>query len=370
MHTRSLALSLLALSPSLAAQSLNVNACQGGVFAKPSPAYAGAAVQPGVWGIALGLGVMDNITLMDPHNNYQTSISAFTTGSGVDETFDHPGTGGDDALLLDDGSSFAPQGAAMWWDFGPLKEGRYQVYTYAWDPSSAANLTEITIAGALEGPQIVGGSWTGAHAQGITYALHTIDVPVGGHVVIGCAALGARGFVNGFQLVREQPGTAFCFGYGAFQDCPCGNFSTPGYGRGCHTANQGSLHLAIYGRTTPVDTIVLSAHNEFPVSQDGLRVFVQGSASATPAPFGDGVNCIGGTLLRLYAASTHPNSGEVAAPPPGWPSVSARSAGLGDPIAPGTTRYYTVYFRDSASWFCAPPVGGSFNLSNAYELRW
>ena len=43
------------------------------------------------------------------------------------------------------------------------------------------------------------------------------------------------------------------------------------------------------------------------------------------------------------------------------PSITARSAALGDPIAPGDTRFYQVYYRDAAGAFCPPET---FNATN------
>jgi len=57
------------------------------------------------------------------------------------------------------------------------------------------------------------------------------------------------------------------------------------------------------------------------------------------------------------------------APQPGDPSVSARSAALGDTIGAGTHRYYQVYYRDPIV------LGGcsataTFNVTQAIDVTW
>jgi hypothetical protein len=81
-------------------------------------------------------------------------------------------------------------------------------------------------------------------------------------------------------------------------------------------------------------------------------IFLQGDAQLTnPLHFGDGLRCVGGTLKRLYAH--HASGGAVHAPDAGAgdPPITARSAALGDPIAPGSTRYYQTYYRDPSPTF-------------------
>jgi len=46
------------------------------------------------------------------------------------------------------------------------------------------------------------------------------------------------------------------------------------------------------------------------------------------------------------------------------PTVSSRSAALGDTITGGATRYYQIYHRDPNPAFCASPTGSTFNISN------
>ena len=84
--------------------------------------------------------------------------------------------------------------------------------------------------------------------------------------------------------------------------------------------------------------------------------------------FGDGVRCVGGSLWRLAIRGV--SGATLAYPEPGDPSVSARSAALGDVLVGGATRFYPTYCRDPALTFCAFPAGNTYNATNAVEIVW
>jgi hypothetical protein len=161
-----------------------------------------------------------------------------------------------------------------------------------------------------------------------------------------------------------SPGVAFCAGDGTgATPCPCGNSGHSG--RGCeNSAATGGAHLGAGGHTTP-DAVVLSATHEL---ANALSIFLQGDAVVSPVAFGDGVRCTGGSLKRLYVKNAI--HGAVSAPESGDPSITARSAMLGDPIVHGTTRYYQTYYRDPNLAFCPPPQGNSWNVTNAVSITW
>ena len=162
------------------------------------------------------------------------------------------------------------------------------------------------------------------------------------------------------------PGTTFCAGDGSLPTaCPCGNTGVAG--RGCANSQAGSAGawLSSTGTTIP-DTVVFTSSGELPVA---LSIVLQGTVDLSGGvPYGDGVRCVGGTLKRLYTKNAV--NGVVTAPVPGDLSVTARSAALGDPIAPGATRLYQVYYRDPAPGFCPSPNGNTFNVSNGYRIHW
>jgi len=171
------------------------------------------------------------------------------------------------------------------------------------------------------------------------------------------------------NLGIETPAAAFCAGDGTDPavsiPCPCNNQDT--HGRGCDNSQPGSngaLFFAL-GATSP-DSVVLYATYE-PASSTAL---VMQSTQSVPSgiAFGDGIRCLGGRILRLGVQS--PASGVVAFPGPGDPSITARSAALGDPIAPGSQRFYQTWYSDPDLAFCPNPPGDRFNATNAVSITW
>jgi hypothetical protein len=84
--------------------------------------------------------------------------------------------------------------------------------------------------------------------------------------------------------------------------------------------------------------------------------------------YGDGLRCVTGILKRLYTKQA--SGGVVTAPGVGDPSITTRSASVGDPIAPGSTRYYMTYFRDPSTTFCPATAGNTFNSTNGQIIVW
>ncbi len=165
-----------------------------------------------------------------------------------------------------------------------------------------------------------------------------------------------RGFV-------APPDTSFCFGDGTGAACPCGNSGSAGHG--CqNSASTGGASLAAIGTTSP-DTVVLLSTGELP---NALSIFLQGDASIAPVLFGDGLRCVGGVLKRIAVVSASGGAAVFPSCPP--PGITARSAALGDPIAPGSIRHYMAYYRDPSASYCPGPAGGTFNSSQAISITW
>jgi hypothetical protein len=167
-------------------------------------------------------------------------------------------------------------------------------------------------------------------------------------------------------VTSSGSGTSFCFGDGTGTACPCSNSGSSGHG--CqNSGGTGGALLTSSGTTNP-DTMVLSATGEMPTA---FTIFLQGDAQlVNTLHFGDGLRCVGGNLKRLY--SHNAVGGTVHGPDAsfGDPPITTRSAALGDPIAPGSTRYYQTYYRDPSATFCPPPSGNTFNASNAVAITW
>ena len=161
------------------------------------------------------------------------------------------------------------------------------------------------------------------------------------------------------------PGADFCSADGTLQTfCPCLNFG--GANNGCENSqNPAGAHLASAGTVSP-DTVVLTASGELPTA---LTIVLQGTAvDPNGIVYGDGLRCVTGNLKRLYTKNA--SAGIVIAPAGGDPSITARSAALGDPIAPGATRFYMTYYRDPDPLFCPAPSGNTFNSTNGQILIW
>ena len=123
--------------------------------------------------------------------------------------------------------------------------------------------------------------------------------------------------------------------------------------------------LTMSGSTSP-DTAQLSSEGEL---SGALSIFLQSSNTFAPAVlFGDGVRCVGTPALTLYVENAV--GGVVTKPVAGDPTISALSAALGDPIAPGSVRYYQVYYRDPVPGFCPQGSGDTFNASSGLAVHW
>jgi hypothetical protein len=186
------------------------------------------------------------------------------------------------------------------------------------------------------------------------------DLCVGGGFFVAGGTVGA-----GLQkwLGCAAPGTPFCAGDGTAAACPCANFGAMGHG--CANSTGVGAQLSCSGSMSP-DTVKFSADG-IPVGK--IAIFLQGTVDTSPGgSFGDGVRCIGGTLKRLYVKTAV--DGTVLASRPGDPSITARSAAVGDPIPNGGTREYQTYYRDGNPSFCPPPAGSTFNITNGIKILW
>ena len=156
-----------------------------------------------------------------------------------------------------------------------------------------------------------------------------------------------------------------CFGDGTGAACPCGNSGWPG--SGCNNAvDTGGARLN--GEGVPslgADTLQLLCTN---VRPDVLCLAFQGDQRIAPVFDGDGLRCAGGNVRRLYAVQAFGRS--LTVPPQGSPSLSSRSAAVGDPLAPGAQRIYQVYYRDKSPTFCPDPPGNTWNVSSGLRVDW
>jgi hypothetical protein len=148
--------------------------------------------------------------------------------------------------------------------------------------------------------------------------------------------------------------------------CPCTSGNTAG--NGCNNSdNTGGANLSVAGTASLAnDTVVFTCSGE---KATALSIVLQGDSTLNPpVQFGQGVRCTGGNLLRLYTKTAV--GGTITAPQAGDPSVSARSAALGDTLTAGTTRFHQVYYRDPIVRTPCDPNADTFNVSQGQAITW
>ena len=192
--------------------------------------------------------------------------------------------------------------------------------------------------------------------QAVSMALTTFKTAA----LVGVTAEGPTGAVGG-------PKAAFCYpAMSGVMQCPCNN--SPAFpGAGCdNSGSTGGATLNASGNASLVmDTVVFTTTGEMP---SATSVLLQGDAmNPNGVPFGQGVRCVTGSLHRMYLKTA--SGGAITAPEAGDQSVSLQSASLGDNIAPGSHRYYQVFYRDpNVVGGCSAALG--FNVTQAYDVTW
>lgn len=150
--------------------------------------------------------------------------------------------------------------------------------------------------------------------------------------------------------------------------CPCSN-PPSGPGRGCDNsaATGGALLSASGVASLSTDTLLFTTSGETPIA---TSLVLQGDAfMASGIVFGQGVRCVDGTLKRMYVKAA--SGGSITAPNfgAGDPTVSARSAAVGDAIPPGQSRWYAVYYR-AAHVLGGCPALSTFNVTQTVQVPW
>jgi hypothetical protein len=217
-----------------------------------------------------------------------------------------------------------------------------------------------------------GSTWSvlGSGTDGGVPALASYTHGLGSELFIGgnfgIAGERASSYIAAWSCSGSGQGVSFCSGDGSQGACPCGNQGSSG--RGCQNSiSTGGARLTGSGSASLAsDTLSLNSSGELP---SAFSLFLQGTTDlASPAAFGDGLRCAGGTLKRLYKRNA--SGGSVTAPSGADLPVHTRSAALGNPILAGQTRSYQVYYRDPNPAFCAEPIGSTFNASQALRILW
>ena len=154
---------------------------------------------------------------------------------------------------------------------------------------------------------------------------------------------------RGIHVSRDEaePGIAYCFGGAPGVVCPCGN--DPVTQGGCaNSSGDGALLDAAGSTSVAADSLVLTVSNAVP-GQPGL---VFAGLNAVANPFGDGVRCAGGGVVRLPVRV-----------PDSQGSYEERSVASTLGLTGGDLRRFQGWYRDPAG-----PCGTGFNLTNGYEV--
>lgn len=169
--------------------------------------------------------------------------------------------------------------------------------------------------------------------------------------------------VGAHAMSLRAQAVSLCFGdETSIVPCPCGNVSPPGQQRGCYNTTLQGARLVEGGQASLAnDTLTLTVSDMPPTTSCLLFE----STSLSTQAFGDGLRCAISPTVRLFTEQAQ--GGVTVFPPPGGPSLSARSAAAGGPLQPGSLRIVQAYYRNSAP-FCVQAAG--FNTSPAMIVTW
>jgi hypothetical protein len=164
---------------------------------------------------------------------------------------------------------------------------------------------------------------------------------------------GGSGFVF---TATPTAGTPYCFGDGSGAPCPCGNESTAGIGVGCAHSGGLGAELSAFGSAS-VATDDLTLRGAPLLSGQAALLFAADEEvnGGDGVSFGDGLRCAGTNVLRLGVEFPDLHHGFAYWGP---------GLGAGGGWAPGETRRFQVWYRDSTG----SPCGSNFNLSNAIAI--
>lgn len=160
------------------------------------------------------------------------------------------------------------------------------------------------------------------------------------------------------SAVAQAQATMFCTA-DATGACPCA--TPPGSQNGCpNSANFSGAYLTTFDPASVSNDVFVLRASGLPTN--AVALIVQGTwfVQTGPAPFGDGVRCIAGSMMRV--ALVQANAGAFNYPEPGQPPISVR----GQIPAAGGYRNYQVWYRDPMP-FC---TSATFNLTNAVGVTW
>lgn len=164
------------------------------------------------------------------------------------------------------------------------------------------------------------------------------------------------------SLLVVPPGFGYCFGDpGVGTPCPCGDNDGSVPGSGCDNGVFASGAKLVGSGVASIlnDTLVLTTTHLEP---NNTGLYFQANnlvAGGNGSPFGDGLRCTGGSLIRIqirFADAAGTSSTTIP--------ISVKGG-----VAAGDTKRYQCWYRTQVN----PPCGlhvNDFNLSNGYEITW
>ena len=146
--------------------------------------------------------------------------------------------------------------------------------------------------------------------------------------------------------------TAYCFGDGSGTTCPCANNGPSG--QGCtNSSGPGAVVSSMGSTSVSANDLALTASNLLASQPALLFAGLNAINGGNGDPFGDGLRCSGGSVVRLGFQVPDGN---------GHATYGPGLAALGG-FGPGDVRRFQVWYRDPAG-----PCASGFNLSHGMEV--
>jgi hypothetical protein len=210
------------------------------------------------------------------------------------------------------------------------------------------------------------------------FALFTGPAGAPGTILLPITALATSGATGAGNIVSQFSQTAsalvgvcydftpfisiYCIGDGAglITPCPCANSGGAGVPAGClNSSGLGGKLTSTGVASISNDTLQLTI-TQLPLNAQGW--FIQGSANANGGNgtvFGDGINCLRGTLTIMQKIAIGGN----VLPPAGSPPISALFG-----ISATETKFYQGWYREfNTVGLCG---AGTLNTTNAISVLW
>jgi hypothetical protein len=186
--------------------------------------------------------------------------------------------------------------------------------------------------------------------------------PEAGNVTLGLWKPGTPAWMNASAQVPAGGSpliSVFCAGDGSANSCPCANNATAGSGSGCKSSlGHGGLLGTSGTPSVSLDSLALVGSG----MPDSSALYYQGSQAVNGGlgtAFGDGLRCVGGTVVRL---GTEANAGSESH----YPTGTNTPVSVHGSCAAGDVRFYQCWYRNAAA-FC---TSETFNYTNGVRVVW